>query len=128
MTLTEFLLARIAEDEAGAKAASPGPWKVDDPTYPEAIYAADGYETVVAGGRWGGEARIFNEDADAHFIARHDPARVLAECESKRDIIGFLLAAESGIEQLRPDDRAMRALALPYADHPDYRPEWRVTA
>ena len=90
MRLTEFLLARIAEDEAWAESGLHGEQhKPYGRTEPD------------------------------------DPARVLAECESKRDIIGFVLAAESGIEQLRPDDRAMRALALPHADHPDYQPEWR---
>lgn len=64
-------------------------------------------------------------------IIRHDPARVLAEAEAKR--LGVQLhSAEPG---QHPDfcgyDKhllpcpALRLLALPYADHPDYRELWR---
>ena len=53
-------------------------------------------------------------------LARHDPARVLAECEAKRQIVQN--AQDPG------DDLFVAILALPYADHPDYREEWRPTA
>src|SRR5688572_20799212 len=74
MTLTEFLLARLTEDEAAARAAA-------------------GEHGVYPGTWWGQEAGgepsgVSSEDG-AH-IARHDPARVLAECEAKRRIVDAL--------------------------------------
>jgi hypothetical protein len=52
-------------------------------------------------------------------------ARVLAEVEAKRELINELTLNEP-----RPDDevkveRMLELLALPYADHPDWREEWR---
>jgi len=99
MTLTEFLLARIAEDEAVAR------WGrlVDDPSDPDS----------------------------ATKILRWDHARLIAEREVKRRIVA-LHSAESG---QHPDFcghdlrelpcPTLRFLALPYADHPDYQPEWK---
>ena len=87
MTLTEFLLARIAEDE-----------------------------------RRVGFVRGFipDEGDQGEYI---NPARVLAECEAKRRIVEHCdfdhLARSPG------DPYVLRLLALPYADHPDYREEWR---
>jgi hypothetical protein len=74
-------------------------------------------------------------------IARHDPERVLADVEAKRRIIGEHPHGDFG----RPDSQycevchdddgnpavtgqwcdTVRLLALPYADHPDYREEWK---
>jgi hypothetical protein len=56
-------------------------------------------------------------------------ARVLAECDAKRRIVTWA-------EETWPDepwwyaDRiepVLRYLALPYADHNEYRPEWKPT-
>ena len=101
MTLTEFLLARIAEDQADAELAirnqEPGePW---------------GCDTVPGEGLQ---------------LARWSPARVLAECEAKRQIVNrskMLTAATyaSGIAFAE----ILTLLALPYTDHPDYDEEWR---
>lgn len=72
--------------------------------------------------------------ADDEEIAKSDPARVLAECGAKRRIV-------ERWQKLLPLDiddhpgfagerlglaRACQALAAVYADHPDYREEWRV--
>jgi len=51
---------------------------------------------------------------------RYGPARVLAECESKRRIIVAL--ADTG---WRGRHELLKMLALPYADHEDYLPEWK---
>ena len=54
--------------------------------------------------------------------------RVLAECEAKRRIVNthpFRLVGdgeERQAERLR--NHTLRLLALPYAEHPDYRQEW----
>jgi hypothetical protein len=107
--LDEFLLARIAEDERLAAA--------DDA--PTAAALPDGHASPF------------------------DPARVHAECAAKRHIV-------LSCRELRPDTRILGArptgmadfplaphdqhqlaavvlalLALPYAGHHDYRPEWR---
>lgn len=83
LTLTEFLLARIAEDEAF--------WP----------FAVDEVEFIGPG------------MVDARERARRD-------CEAKRLLLEWLgaggLTADAGY--------AVRVLATPYADHPDYRDEW----
>jgi len=98
MTITEFLMARIAEDEEAARAA-------------------------------------MQASAQMAHIALHDPARVLAECEAKRRIVDFALMEATGTatRQLdagelpeRTEWVAVAALAEVYADHPDYREEWKL--
>lgn len=94
MTITEFLLARIAEDEAeAAKAGSFTPWD-----------------------------RPFERDDYGHLLVQ--PDRVLAECEAKRRIVDRYSGCDDCGAGDDPCD-ALRFLALPYADHPDYRKEWR---
>ncbi|MFG2722699.1 DUF6221 family protein [Streptomyces sp. NPDC048416] len=69
----------------------------------------------------------------AEHIGRHDPARVLAEIEAKRQLLDRYEAMESGVlvmigvESILSEYRRvlLPSLALPYADHPDYREEWR---
>ena len=132
-TLTEFLLARIAEDEAAARAAL-GP-----PAYSH--YGDNAAEETVAMGQGEGCAE---EGAD--HLYRWLPPRVLAECDAKRRITsmhvereyecsrcdtGYWDENDDGAEVYgaRPEAypcETLRALALPYADHPDYLPEWRL--
>jgi len=81
------LTEALDEVERVAHAATPGPWRVDDPTYAEAIYGADGSTSVVAGGRWGGEAPVFNSTADALHIVRWDPATVLRLAAGYREML-----------------------------------------
>lgn len=133
VTITEFLLARIAEDEAVARAASEGRvW-----TWSESgeVLLSD-HE-----GEYGRECIIDTEGANppsadtagAH-IARHDPARVLARCKADRQLLE--LHGDNGTipgrYELRcfADDHeypcdTLKIMALPYADHPDYHPGWR---
>jgi hypothetical protein len=142
MTLTEFLLARIAEDEAAAKAAQyvtaddlsdhhePRWWVKEEHGR---IYAG-GWLRVVDGGAPAGERSFVNTAALPH-IARHDPARILAECAAKRRIVDMHGDSEPGRyvddppECTRCDEpypcEDLRAIALPFADHPDYREEWK---
>ena len=98
MELAEFLAARVADDEEAAQAAV----------------------------RWSEGATEWADagEPDWQHIARWDPARVLAECEAKRRIVEQLapIAEETWDVDL---GRVLKLLALPYADHPDYRQEWR---
>jgi hypothetical protein len=123
-TLAEFLLARIAEDQAVADSAD-GP----DGIYPDTWWGQPG-------NKWADDRPVPLQDAN--HIARHDPARVLAECEAKRDIveafqrIETLASAALDIDQFRRLDAArremrwvVRRLTVPYMWHPDYREEWR---
>lgn len=135
MELVDFLRARLDEDEAAAKAATPGPWSVNDESYAETIYAPDG-TAVVGGGRWGGEASVFESTDDAIHIARHDPARVLAEVESKRRTLDDVVPQIDGMEDRidgewgagDPTEREsvtlLRLLARPFRAHPDFDPAW----
>lgn len=110
MTLAEFLLARIAEDEAVAR---------------RGYGIRDGLATV-----------DFDEYGDVLVIGTE---RVLAECEAKRRIVelhdSFYGVCQACIgspprvgDVVKPalwPCTTLRLLALPFADHPDYREEWR---
>lgn len=114
-TLTEFLLARIAEDEGAA------------------LNTLD----QRLGFRW--RTLSWLTEANRDFGHRFDPDRVLAECAAKRKIIDH--AAEATGLDLQVDGEfrvggrdtdtepylgvlILRALAAPYASHPDFDSEW----
>jgi hypothetical protein len=138
-SLSEFLLARIAEDETTAYATTPGPWKHSVHGHrPDGVDHSVWAETA---GRYVVEDFAGNPyaEADAAHISRHDPAHVLARCEAHRRIVN--MHADDGrrcsscyIEthdinqpiwpQASPCP-TLYALALPYSDHPDCRDEWR---
>ncbi|MGX1708873.1 DUF6221 family protein [Streptomyces albidoflavus] len=134
--LIAFLRARLDEDEAVA--ATPEAWTAfeeDESTGTRRVDVDHSFERVVACTRaWRGV-----------HIARHDPARVLAEVEAKRQIVGLHFVI-GGWEDEDGHDRGLgceccghseeysdrggwcetlRLLALSYADHPDYRDAWR---
>ena len=118
-TITQFLLARIAEDEAVARAASLGPWHVNPES--DEVLAVDDITVCDAFALSGPQLR-----ATTAHIARHDPARVLAEGAAKRAVV-WLYNSESEYE--RGDygqgvEDALLRLATPYAEHPDYDAEW----
>lgn len=139
--LVAFLRARLDEDERAARAATSGPWRYDaDKMWnlpgmhfgEEFIGAGPVGKAICVAGT--GPADDPQSMADAAFIARHDPARVLREVEAKRDVIvrcedqAMLLADHMGgiltkhlVQELLT---VVRVLALPYADHEDYRTEW----
>jgi hypothetical protein len=80
-------------------------------------------------------------EAEENHVRRWDPARVLAEVEAKRRILDDIVGEATGLdmsvdmdrrigardEATEPylGDQLLRLLGLPYADHPDYREEWR---
>jgi hypothetical protein len=133
VSLGEFLLARLAEDAAAARACAavyPSPWDVSDrgwvayvkadaPAFRE-VARLEQFTVPVGQPPWLGEA--------LKHVARWDPARVLAECEAKRRVVDEYRAVPEGMQQpYRAGlSRALRCLALPYAGHEDFRPEWRL--
>jgi hypothetical protein len=130
MSLAEFLLARIAEDEADARDAfyDGQRWVPEE----EAVVAADKDLDAVL---------FLDRKRDATHAANWSPARVLAECEAKRRIVELhsgqhecvgekygdphacIMVADWSVYALDP---TLLLLALPYADHESYQPEWRV--
>jgi hypothetical protein len=151
VTLTEFLTARLDEDEAVARKASHQ--KVAGPFHGD--WRADSLALSVVADR-----------EDRRHIARHDPARVLAEVAAKRAIVelhkvmpwrlstvGYVqghdgrrwaqhyyggccsLCTAGGeyggnVAEFDTDEPdycdTLRHLAAVYADHQDFREEWRV--
>ena len=112
MSITEFLLARIAEDETVAQSAAE-------------TTAPDEWDNPTQGGNY--------YPADVAFWDRITPARVLSECAAKRAIAelwedeptdgGFLLeGVDAG--HVIAIDQTVRHLAAVYADHRDYDQEW----
>lgn len=116
MTLTEFLLARIADDEAVARAAEAhydaADWSVSGPEDWPVLW---GYLPV----RSSVDPGTIEPKVAAHVV-RQGPARVLAECAAKRTLV----AAYDD----QPEDgtiAAVLALAAVWSDHPDYDEAWR---
>ncbi|MFF3158491.1 DUF6221 family protein [Streptomyces sp. NPDC057910] len=144
--LVQFLRDRLDEDETVAHlAAEPESWmelnrqpRADwhvqlwaDPDVAAVIADPESSAYPVAATPDGMDER--DAEARATHIARHDPARVLADVEAKRELLGRYEALESGVlvmtgaESILSEYRrvVLPSLALPYADHPDYREEWR---
>jgi hypothetical protein len=134
MTLTEFLLARIAEDEAAARAV---PELRDLSPYGGQESISHALNTFAS--EDGYPRQKYPPEIPAHY-SRHDPARVLAECGAYRAIVELHVrhdwlpvgrdeCAECGCADDRSVDwpcPTLRALASVYADHPDYQPEWAL--
>jgi hypothetical protein len=119
LTLTDFLLACIAEDEAVAQAAGPGRWKHDGSWWLEGVE----HEVV------GPDEVAFTHPAYVTHIARHDPAHVLAVCAAHRRIVGLHDVVDSSggcafCGEPAPCDH-LRALGSVYADRPGFQEAWR---
>ena len=95
--VSEFLLARIGEDQDLAMRTE---WPIVD----------------------------FGTDENAAFGYRWDPIRFLAQCEAALRIVvrcqEMLTAAVPMAAHLA--QQTLADMCRPYADHPDYREEWRL--
>jgi hypothetical protein len=142
-TLAGFLLARIADDEAVARGALNVRIREEDGSY-RGLTPADEVDLYVR--YTAGELRGHHMEGTA-LLMQFTPARVLAECNAKRRMIkqarerieaAEVVAAVGGPDNtLGRVDRTwqlgagaawhtvLRLLALPYAGHEDYRPEWK---
>lgn len=103
MTIAEFFLARIAEDEAR--------WV--RPRYSLAATQRDSYEAP----HW--PTCDYPGDMTGYCDCQM-LVRTLAEVEAKKRLVRFIADLESYADR----DGALRTLAAVYADHPDYRSEW----
>lgn len=137
--LIVFLRACLDEDERIALAVA----NEDDGPHWEAAssegdwYVRDNDGTVAVASRVYPEGSIPIYEEDARHIARHDPARVRAEVQAKRKIVDtyeFCIAHPNADEEtgywVRMGEtgvleETLHLLALPYADQPGYRDEWR---
>ena len=133
LTIAEFLLARITEDEELARKAAQAKPRDYDSKAPGAAWEATD-NGMVAGNKealWDceGSASLCMNPVHAQHVAAWDPARVLAECAGKRAVISACLeipyGADENADYLR--DMAMAAFATVYKSHPDYLPEWAWT-
>jgi len=110
--LIDFLRARLDEDEAIARAAYGNRWDTDTADSP--------------GDRWvlSEDMHLMEADAGtATHAARHDPARVLREVGARRRIVDrYAWLREHG--DTGGAAWVLPLLAVPYAAHPGYRPEW----
>lgn len=132
--LARWLGAQFDEDERITRAATQGDW-----VWSREFVTPPGYHHRTVGPL---------EPGDAAYIAEHAPARVLREIDVKRQWLEALIG--EGHAALRPggstqvycgadygtgepcdcgrDERVsryLRLLALPYADRPGYRKDWR---
>jgi hypothetical protein len=123
--LAKFLRARLDEDEQVARSACGATIEAT-----ESLWEAK-YLSVHAVTSTSTSAELPAELAD--HIARQDPARTLAEVDAKREVVRlaeraydyhgtFMNGFASALVH------ALRLFALPYAGHPDYRPEWAPEA
>jgi hypothetical protein len=142
MDVAEFLLARIAEDEAYARLAA----EPSDGDGRTAEWTED-----ASGVLWtGDDYHPLGDSALSRHIERWDPARVLAECEAKRRVVAAYqdersrrdiyeseesraveddeqrMHRRSAAARCRGLEIAIEALAAVYADHSDHRDEWAV--
>jgi Ser-tRNA(Ala) deacylase AlaX len=118
--LLDFLRAQLDEDEQIAREGIPfgtGQWQAEDSGL---IRDSEGGCVVHDDGE--------QDRATAEHIARHDPARVLAEVDAKRRILDRWEASQD--DNLPPEalialDEVVKVLALPHADRPGYRESWK---
>ena len=119
LTLLEFLQARLTEDELSAVAAIDGSpvWR-SSLTFRD-VKDDDGRYVIAAD-------RLHPSAEQAAHIARHGPARVLADVEAWRLVIADYLRLDAAGDVLERGviEDVLRHLATVYADHPDYNPSW----
>jgi sRNA-binding protein len=140
--LAKFLRDRLAHEEAHAKKdlwaaekATPGKWRARYGVNLDHSWVETESTPVL-------RLDAAQHEADALLVARFQPETIkqraavkLAEVEAKRQVVDRY---ERAMENRRahPDDLssagallalhgAVKLLALPYADHPDYYDEWR---
>lgn len=130
MELVDFLRARLDEDEAVARRAheyaSPE-WHLDGEYGETVLWWPPEFHTPYEEDKhWRGLA--VDASGIAPHIARHDPARVLAEVEARREIVALHAEGASDLFcshcEHEPPCPTLRLLARPFRAHPDFDPAW----
>jgi hypothetical protein len=132
--LVDFLMARIDEDEAIARGATPGRWEWFD----DDLKAIEPYpwsvprvvmddDAMSKKDRYGTRKRSQVADFNRAFMAHWDPQRALSECGARRALVqqtaGWIAGSPSEGGAIVAD-RVLRTLAWTYSDHPDYQEAW----
>lgn len=120
-SLIAFVLARIADTEQVARAAErcSGQAEWESSEYGDSVYTADTGSPVVIG-----PFDYLDDEIKSHIVY-WDPARVLAEMRVRRLVLAEVERGLRDDPTSETDSWMLRLLALPDADHPGYRPEWR---
>ncbi len=127
--LVKFLRERLDEEAARAKLAFSGQM---DPESGWGAYRPEWQQHTTITPHVG----IIHEAVQADHVVRWNPARILAEVDAKRCMLklherlpdgAFCVTcdAPSGVPGEPHGCPTLRLLALPYADHSDYREDWR---
>jgi hypothetical protein len=132
--LTAFVAARLAEDEAAARAALESEWFAHVAEFARADHYAAFGDLAVEYDQW------LPDVADGAHVARHDRARALREVAAKRAVLALHHAALYEGRNSDGDERSdyfcnecdlekfpcrtVGLLAAVWSDHPDYRAEW----
>jgi uncharacterized protein DUF6221 len=139
--IVAFISARLDEDEAYALEAAKefGPDWIEIWSGQIDLSANLPDRQPPADRSWDAHVQTNDSRVSRHMV-RHDPARVLREVAAKRrvlerhggedhmcvkGIVGYSVQAWYDKDEACPD---LLNLAAPYADHPDYDPEWRAEA
>ena len=127
MTVTEFLNARISEDEAVARRGE-GATIFKDADFGDVDFRSGSDESILRVSQRHLVEMHRSSLAMLEGMARWLPARVLAECAAKRSLVGLLQSdSRDPHNAMRREwaDEILRAFATVYAEHPDYDVTWR---
>jgi hypothetical protein len=140
--LVAFINARLDEEEADARSATPGPWWVENTTsrrWTVMAAADDAPERAQMVG--GGNSVRRCGDADTRHIARQDPAVTLARVTELRALLVWAtadyqeLSADPGVPVANITAEAAQTTVLYHlaaacryrpdgTQHPDWQEEW----
>ncbi len=137
--LVQWLGKQLDEDERIALAVGRESWQ---PRYVDSV--SDSPDTATVQLPDGTDVALMERYSyqDAEHIAEHDPARVLREIDAKRRMLALHHPRHDGytwvcdtcsqydverrmVVHVYAPCEHLRLLALPYADRPGYREEWR---
>ncbi|MGW0933139.1 DUF6221 family protein [Streptomyces sp. NPDC002644] len=143
--LVQWLRTQLDADEQTARQATEGPWIAE-------VSGETGHCVIPADAQSAREfvakTQLYAAAFDAEHIARYNPERALREVDIKRRLLALHPRGMNPAVGADPDDRAtwlpvcdtcqveaarpgdwpcehLRLLAMPYADRPGYRKEWR---
>lgn len=125
-TLVQFIKDRLDEDEALAKAATPGRWfaTTEEVGWDFLDYTVeasrDEQVSISRGDQYG--------QVNSQHIARHSPERVLQDIAAKRELLDRVNPYGDDYNGWADEmvDGLLHLLAAPYAGHRDFNEDWIV--